>query len=741
MSSSWLEEWLQELNLMDYHELLVNNKLTSVDSLVKLDKSQLKEYGVTKPGHLNRLHKAILKLNGEDTSTSDLIGTTNTNNPSSSLPPLLTSNGAPPIPTRKGSARRRSPSPNTLSVTEEMLMLTNSTESSSSEQPPLRVPRRSQSLRKASSGIDIPLSKSPSPLPENDLLNSTAESYNNNNSISSPNFDIIHIPSNTTNDSSTKSPKRYENVGIKSGAKLSLPKPPPRISSQVSTDEDTTPPPIIPPLRSKQSDPPMTIPTVASYNEILQGEVWSQTNTPTTYESIADITPPSAVITYETVGESLPPPIGDNLYEVIAPIRPKPNTTAVPTAANIYDRLTPSDNTQADNMSTSVTREPTKVLSFSPPTPPDSLSSPPPVTSLPSFSPPLPPKEPTPPPASSFSPPLPPKEPTPPPVTSLPSFSPPLPPKEPTPPPAFSFSPPLPPKEPTPPPAFSFSPPPPSTDTIPEMSVPNFSPPPPPMEDDSSIEVRPLLSDRQSSIANETDFSPPVEHRPPPKFKPPVPNRKSSLIPDEDAPIISTSPPPPFSPKQEEDSSESPIPPPIPKRATLPPPPPPPITYDDHPDCMMQDPETYSIDTHYREGSSVGSISDDERSGSCTPGSPISPANSSVTIPQLSSGSDSFIGLTPPVNRIHMIQSDYAVITDSDSDASPYGTPTSISLFNTLKDIQSRSYLEPVKEDMLLPETSNTYESIPPVPRPKPRSRPQSTFIEEKKVPIMHTCN
>ncbi len=142
----------------------------------------------------------------------------------------------------------------------------------------------------------------------------------------------------------------------------------------------------------------------------------------------------------------------------------------------------------------------------------------------------------------------------------------------------------------------------------------------------------------------------------------------------------------------------------------------------------MQDPETYSISTHQKE-----TRSSSDESGSGTPGSPLSPTSSTVQIQQLSSGSDNFIGLTPPVNRIHMTDqySEYALISDSDSDISPYGTPSSV--FSALKDVQLR--LEPLREDTLLP-TNNDYETIPSKP-PKPKPRPKSTFIEEKKVSLV----
>ena len=152
----------------------------------------------------------------------------------------------------------------------------------------------------------------------------------------------------------------------------------------------------------------------------------------------------------------------------------------------------------------------------------------------------------------------------------------------------------------------------------------------------------------------------------------------------------------------------------------------------------MQDPETYS--TIDREESPVESPvcsgGEGGRSGSCTPGSPLTPSGSSVRIVQLSSGSEGCIGLTPPINHTPIVEGDYSLVTDSDSDSSPYSTP-SLSGSSTLRDMM-RSSLEPLKEDTLLPQ-NNTYETVsPPPPRPKPRSRPQSTLIEETKVHYMY---
>ena len=671
----WLQEWLEELNLIDYQTLLIENGLTSKNVLMNVEKTQLKDYGVTKPGHLNRLHKAILKLRGDvhvngdgdssnTSSSSDLIGSNPTLSTSDTMPldnqnsvvdgppPSLTdptAGVAPPVPRRR-SLRRYSPvHRHTVGGTEDMLTSRQLEEESPLEEPPVSVPKRIHSLRRKSSTSEFTLLKEADEDPVG---------YNKTSGVEMASSSVRETSPDNSLGSQTKSPqrRRYENVGKSAGvAKQPIhkapPPPPPRVSS---LDSDDSPPPIIPPQRSPKVEcKPYQAPLVTSYSDILEGEVWSEPSSSNTHNPISETTsqqPPPLQVnsfstgdnnTYEMITDMvLPPPINDsNLYE---PIGPATNDT-------------PATNTAGNGGS-----EPTFDLL-------PTMGNPDPSTDHhnPTF---------------DFSLPDPPE------MDIITNEALPLPPE-------------LPPKS----------------------SVPDFTPPPPQT-------LKPAVPTRTSSLpvgAESIDFqSPPPLPHPPVSSPPPLPPPPVSSPSNASSPTPFSPSPPPI---LEEESIPSPVPPPIPKRNSLklPPPPPPPITTEDYPENEQWGLGS-GLDYSKRELSS-GSLSDDQMSSSCTPGSPLTPCSSSTKIiQQLESGSDSIIGITPPSGSPKL-----GVSSDSDDESSSHLSFNSES--STLKSTLAKSSLEPLHEDTMLASADSTYETIAP-PKPLPRTRPKSTFVEEKMV-------
>lgn len=66
MSESWLQSWLDGLNLAEYLDLLSQHGYSSPKALASIvEREQLKAMGVTKMGHLSRLFRAIEKLRSD----------------------------------------------------------------------------------------------------------------------------------------------------------------------------------------------------------------------------------------------------------------------------------------------------------------------------------------------------------------------------------------------------------------------------------------------------------------------------------------------------------------------------------------------------------------------------------------------------------------------------------------------------------------------------------------------------
>lgn len=715
--SAWLQDWLQELNLMEYYPLLLKQRLTSPEVVAHLDKNQLMEHGVTKVGHLNRLNNAIMKLatsyNVSSPANSNLSPTESRDgspfaqsrsNPSSPLSTsrenidkfstlpvggsitrgLPTSN-APPVPMRR-STKKRSQSPSyTMSVTEDMLMSKESSPVRDNRLSPQHAHSRPVSRNISDSSINMGIHQRSLP---------TSPSFSPTRSLGGNSSGSESSPQHTR----SPSPRRsgYENVGPNK-QQGGPPKPPPRLSSYLSTkDEDTlsssTSPPLLPnPPQTKGniSDLP-SLPKVTSYEEILDREVWSG----------------------EPVNDTQPQ-IDSGDYACISDVVLSPALTQ-------YEEITPNTTTTTDNR-----RSPSHIPDTTTPQDGGGDQPPPPavprrVSIPPSFVPPTPPIETSPsPPPGIEHPPIVPRR------GSMSGSQPPIVPRR------NSLSnqvkppPPMPPKETSPPP--STLPDQPSSFTDPLPPLPNFIPPPPPSSSDYDELKEEYFEPESEPLPTEGTTSPP----PPPKPRPSVPTRKSSLPTSTEPLPLSTlsQPPPPFTPSpppsvNEEEESMSPLPPPvIPKRGTLnlPPPPPPPITYEDHPEGLMEDPETY-ITSH-------NNVEDSPASDASTAGS--SPLTVPMRISQLSSGSESSIGLTPPTERASFINTQ----SDSDTDGSD-SSPHTTSNANTLT---MRSTLEPLKEDTLLgPGNRHTYESVsPPPPVPSAKPRPKSTLIEEKKVNLI----
>lgn len=722
--SAWLQEWLQELNLMEYYPLLLEQRLVSPDVMARVDKAQLMGFGVTKVGHLNRLNNAIMRL--APSSPTSVDGPTQSHSNPSSPPPLSSSRehldkvstlpargasprgpspSAPPVPMRR-STKRRSQSPGyTMSVTEDMLRSreTSPVNRLSPQPPPRPVSKHisDSSIKYNTLGYQQQqhsLPTSPSFSPTRSLGGDSSGSEGGSSRVTSP---------------TSPRTSSYENVGpSKSGPP---PKPPPRVSSHLSCDAGTgdETPPIPPQTRSTVSNLP-SLPTVNSYEEILDKEVWSGGDavTPGDYTAISDVVLPPALTHYEevttggvqsetTLTHDPPPPaiprrvsVPPSFIPPTPPLETSPSPTPPPDHAPVAPpRRGSMSNTQQPPMAAPRRNSTSKPL-------------------------PVPPKETSPPPGE---PPVVTPEPPP------PTFSPPPP----------TFSP--------PPPSVSVSPPPSISSPLPPL--PNFTPPPPPTMSSDYYEIQEEHLEQQTGVTNEPplpNFTPPppptatavssdyyeieeehleeVTKSPPPtKPRPSIPTRKSSLpIPEPDNTTLSQ-PPPPFTPSpppsiNEEKESPSPLPPPpIPRRGTLPPPPPPPITYEDHPDCIMEDPETYVT-------ASSTSMGDGDSTPTSDAGS--SPLIPPMRISQLSSGSESSIRLTPPNERAHQSDSD-----STDGSASPRTTPTS----SNASTLVMRSTLQTLKEDTLLADTQpprHAYESVPSPAKP----RPKSTFIEEKQV-------
>ncbi len=72
-SDDSIEPWLEAINLHEYVPSLISQGYNTLDKCATIrDKTALKELGVTKVGHLNRLFRAIEKLRGEDSGAMTL---------------------------------------------------------------------------------------------------------------------------------------------------------------------------------------------------------------------------------------------------------------------------------------------------------------------------------------------------------------------------------------------------------------------------------------------------------------------------------------------------------------------------------------------------------------------------------------------------------------------------------------------------------------------------------------------
>ncbi len=72
-SDSSIESWLEAINLPEYVPILVDQGYDTLDKCATIvDKTALKDLGVTKVGHVNRLLRAIEKLRGETNRATTL---------------------------------------------------------------------------------------------------------------------------------------------------------------------------------------------------------------------------------------------------------------------------------------------------------------------------------------------------------------------------------------------------------------------------------------------------------------------------------------------------------------------------------------------------------------------------------------------------------------------------------------------------------------------------------------------
>ncbi len=72
-----IESWLEAINLQEYVPILIDQGYDTLQKCATIvDKTALKELGVTKVGHLNRLLRAIEKLRGEDSRATTLPANT-----------------------------------------------------------------------------------------------------------------------------------------------------------------------------------------------------------------------------------------------------------------------------------------------------------------------------------------------------------------------------------------------------------------------------------------------------------------------------------------------------------------------------------------------------------------------------------------------------------------------------------------------------------------------------------------
>ena len=762
MSDSWLSTWLQELNLLDYYTILSDNGLQNKHILAHTNKHQLKEIGITKLGHLNRLCKAVEKLreefkpeDGLEVHQGELESVVNDDNslrhtisqPSihqdsdlqfNSLPTSLSTSNVskkvpPPVPIRR-TLKRRSPSPGaTYSVTEEMLMPNSRTPTPES---PVRVPPRTHSLRKRNCS------------PSNDVLantNSDSTTGINSNTLSLPNSNDIVImtpekksssPESSLSSSPSKSPKRYyENVGssfvTKDGSSSpskrplsEVPKPPPRVSSNKDTvkGKEEFPNEFPPTLEDNVVDNPLLgiendlpPPMVPPKNLTLSDYPSSKIPPVSSYDDILK----GEIWTSTPTCDTLSSITGDSDKNDTPPVIPR--KSSVPDFVPPPPPILPSANSpelllnkpavpkRNSSLFSSVSND--YALPEIPPALPPPPFSPPPPDSLPppTFVPPPPPDSLPP---STFVPPPPPDS------LPPPTFVPPPPPDS-LPTPTFV---PSPPPDSLPTPTFVPSPPP---DSLPS---PTFVPSPPP----DSLTPPTFVPPPPLSVP-----SPPPDSLPPPSFVPldSIPlSSVPSLPPEPLLPPSFVPPPPPLFDSENESF------PPIPIRQIIKPPPPPPITSEDFPEEDEENNECLrissikcdSLDIIELETFTKDLSSESTPSGSCTPSSPLTPVHSLVKIVQQSYSDDNVIATTPLVDNDlspmpqPISEPDYAAIDDI------HATSNNASKipFGFLPPLQERSEistLETLREDEPL---VNTYESIPSLkPKPAP-PRPYSHYLE-----------
>ena len=66
MDTNWITGWLENLSLTEYISTFSDKGYTCPDHLVTIGgKHHLRDIGITKPGHLNRLHRALERLKSE----------------------------------------------------------------------------------------------------------------------------------------------------------------------------------------------------------------------------------------------------------------------------------------------------------------------------------------------------------------------------------------------------------------------------------------------------------------------------------------------------------------------------------------------------------------------------------------------------------------------------------------------------------------------------------------------------
>ena len=72
-SEETLSTWLEAIHLQEYVPTLLSQGYDTIHKCTAIqDKQALKDLGVTKAGHLNRLFRAIEKLRGESSGSSTL---------------------------------------------------------------------------------------------------------------------------------------------------------------------------------------------------------------------------------------------------------------------------------------------------------------------------------------------------------------------------------------------------------------------------------------------------------------------------------------------------------------------------------------------------------------------------------------------------------------------------------------------------------------------------------------------